>query len=543
MRNYLRLSSLAVALALFGAAPAMADYQAARDAYDAKDYQKAQAEAKPLADKGDARAQVMMGDLYYYGNGVAKDLAEALRWYRKAADQGDAQAQYYVGYAYRYGESVTEDDAEAARWFKLAAGQNYADAQAELGNQYLNGRGVPQDYAEALRLIQPAAEAGNAMSMVDLGYMYDNGFGVAVDYAQALRWYKAGAELKNQYGQYDVGLFYRDGRGVAKDLDQARHWFQLAADQGNEDAKKALANLGGASGDPGAGTTPPVSADVQAMLDAYDAEDDKKAFGLAKPLAERGDARAQTVVGEFYYFGYGDVSPDYDEAMRWFKKAADQGLAWGEYDLASAYDYGDEDFDGETRNIAEAVRWYKAAADQNYADAQAALGELYMQGDGVPKDYAEAQRLLRLAADGGVSWAMKDLGDIYAQGLGVSKDIEEARRWYQKAADKGNTGAKKALASLGSGGNLASNGDACSGIVGNWNWFIGGVVGAAPDGGLSFQQATGGTPVPAGRWSCEGGSYTLTWSNGFVDKLQLSSDGRSLVGTNQQGASVTAQRL
>ena len=42
------------------------------------------------------------------------------------------------------------------------------------------------------------------------------------------------------------------------------------------------------------------------------------------------------------------------------------------------------------QDYAEAVRWYKKAADQGDADAQYDLGVAYYNGEGVPQDYAEA---------------------------------------------------------------------------------------------------------------------------------------------------------
>jgi hypothetical protein len=50
------------------------------------------------------------------------------------------------------------------------------------------------------------------------------------------------------------------------------------------------------------------------------------------------------------------------------------------------------------QDYAEAVRWYRKAADQGYLNAQTILGFMYAQGQGVPQDYAEAHMWLNLAA-------------------------------------------------------------------------------------------------------------------------------------------------
>ena len=72
-------------------------------------------ETRRLAEKGDARAQLILGLMYANGRGVLKDDAEAVRWYRLAADQGHVTAQHNVGFMYANGEGVPENDAEAVR--------------------------------------------------------------------------------------------------------------------------------------------------------------------------------------------------------------------------------------------------------------------------------------------------------------------------------------------------------------------------------------------------------------------------------------------
>jgi len=107
------------------------------------------AELKKQAAAGDAKAQFNLGVMYFNGEGVPKDAAEAVRWFRKAAEQGLANAQYSLGLMYATGRGVSENDAESVRWFRKAAEQGYANAQYNLGVAYSNGEGVPKDEAEA----------------------------------------------------------------------------------------------------------------------------------------------------------------------------------------------------------------------------------------------------------------------------------------------------------------------------------------------------------------------------------------------------------
>jgi len=88
---------------------------------------------RPLAEQGNADAQVKLGQIYELGLGVAHDYVEALKWYRKAAEQGNADAQYYLGEMYRHGVGVKQDRAEALKWYRKAAAQGATQAQIYIG--------------------------------------------------------------------------------------------------------------------------------------------------------------------------------------------------------------------------------------------------------------------------------------------------------------------------------------------------------------------------------------------------------------------------
>ena len=117
------------------------------------------------------------------------------------------------------------------------------------------------------------------------------------------------------------------------------------------------------------------------------------ALGLWRPLADQGDALAQSNLGVMYSEGHG-VPQDYAEAVKWYRKAADQGNAPAQYGLGLMYDEGH----GVPQDYAEAMKWYRKAADQGDALAQNNLGLMYGRGQGVPQDNQEAVRLLQLAA-------------------------------------------------------------------------------------------------------------------------------------------------
>jgi len=67
------------------------------------------------------------------------------------------------------------------------------------------------------------------------------------------------------------------------------------------------------------------------------------------------------------------------------QKAAEQGDADAQYDLATMYHNGE----GVPQNYTEAMKWYKKAAEQGYVDAQYDLALMYLKGEGVSQDYIE----------------------------------------------------------------------------------------------------------------------------------------------------------
>jgi cell division septation protein DedD len=73
----------------------------------------------------------------------------AARWLRIAAEHGEPTAQNLLGTMYYKGQGVPMDKAEAARWISRAAEQGHPAAQDNLSQMYLRGEGVPQDYAQA----------------------------------------------------------------------------------------------------------------------------------------------------------------------------------------------------------------------------------------------------------------------------------------------------------------------------------------------------------------------------------------------------------
>jgi TPR repeat protein len=119
--------------------------------------------------------------------------------------------------------------------------------------------------------------------------------------------------------------------------------------------------------------------------------DDLEAFRWFKLAAEQDHPLALNRLGMFYHDGRGGVQKDDKEAVLYFRKAANQGLAEAQYNLAVMLD-GTHKID---ENLTEMMSLFKSAADQGYAPAQFSLGSLLAISQNDP---IEAYFYLQLAA-------------------------------------------------------------------------------------------------------------------------------------------------
>lgn len=147
--------------------------------------------------------------------------------------------------------------------------------------------------------------------------------------------------------------------------------------------------------------------------------------------------------GKRYYRGSEGRVRDYEAAVRWFKAAADKGMAEAQNALGVCY------FEGQGVEIDydEAVRLFKAAAEKDNHHAQNNLASRYYKGERVLLDYEKAVYWYEKAAMNGNIYAQYNLGICYYEGNGVSKNTQEAIKWIEKSARMGNQDAMSWLES------------------------------------------------------------------------------------------------
>ena len=142
-------------------------------------------------------------------------------------------------------------------------------------------------------------------------------------------------------------------------------------------------------------------------LPAQQTDTDRKRFEEIKAKAEKGDAEAQCNLAQCYDGGISvGITNDFHEAVKWYRKAADQGHVDAQYNLGIYHAIGI----GIAKDSAEAAKWFRRAAEQGHVDSQYHLGVFFNEGTGLPKDPIEATKWFRKAAAQGDVNAEFNLG-------------------------------------------------------------------------------------------------------------------------------------
>ncbi len=207
--------------------------------------------------------------------------------------------------------------------------------------------------------------------------------------------------------------------------------------------------------------------EFQKGVDAYYARDYAKAVEHYRIAADMDHAGAQVLLGRCYAEATG-VPRDWDEAFRWWRKAAEQGHpdalmqmealrsfeatrqaagqgdAEAQYAIGSAYQFAEN----VNPDLSEAAKWYRSAAEQDHTGALYRLGHLYFDGSGVKEDKKKAFELWLRGAELEDTDAMIQLGECYEVGNGVPEDTSEAEKWFRLAIEHGSEYARECLDAL-----------------------------------------------------------------------------------------------
>lgn len=148
--------------------------------------------------------------MYTHGIGVDTDFKQGMMCYKQAADKGDASAQQNYGSIYDKGKGVEQDYGKAMGWFKLAAKQGHPRAQFSVGLMYADGKSVPVNLKEAFYWYLKAARAKDpdTDAVLNVGLAYLHGLGVEKDVKQAVEYFQYIAVKGDKKAQFMLGLCY-----------------------------------------------------------------------------------------------------------------------------------------------------------------------------------------------------------------------------------------------------------------------------------------------------------------------------------------------
>lgn len=299
--------------------------------------------------------------------------------------------------------------------------QSYETLKCQLYQQL-----SPQKYQEEINVLkQSFAHYGWVCALI--GDFYNN----KQDYTSAFTFYMKGAELQNGNSAYKVFCLYHDGLGVTQSTQSCLTWLNKAAEYNSADALWILG-----------------FAYYTGNLDLTIEPDIHKAISYLERAAAQGANNAALILGNIYMFGKGDIQGNNEEAMKWFKVAAD--MLNSDACLYIAYMYGQGK--GATKDLNEAMRWYKKCVDfgdctglfmgsenPNMGLASCSIGhfydEFYKEYD-YPKNMSEAYKWYNISIKNGGKSTYSDLGRFYENGIVISKDLKEAFRLYSLSTDR-----------------------------------------------------------------------------------------------------------
>lgn len=462
-------------------------YWLGRALYGKGDHQAALERFRDAARRNVPGGRLYLGKMYFLGQAVTKDYAQAALNLYGAGAEADAEAQGMLAKINYFG-LAGKRDYFAARMHLDKVPPNDDDLKLiEADLKYFGHGGMPVDREYARRQLAALADGGNPFAASILGKIFYEGIGVEKDYAEARQLFESAAAEGMPEALYRLGRMYHEGLGVGRDDALAFDYLEQAVDKDNMEAKALLGKMY-FEGD-GVATNRLEGVDLLSQASRFGileaqlylgeafvngrgiAKDVNLAAAQVKDAAEAGDARArviygqalmdtgfapkpdpalaiefltgpaadgdavaQRLLGEIYYHGL--VASQQDEALagKYFIMAAAKGDIESSRYLAEMYDTGK----GVSRDRVKAAEYLERLADEGDVPAMNRLGELYLRGDGVPRNEKKAFDYFRRMAETGKPEALCRLGRMYYDGIGVERDVKEAIRLFSEAERKGS---------------------------------------------------------------------------------------------------------
>jgi len=171
------------------------------------------------------------------------------------------------------------------------------------------------------------------------------------------------------------------------------------------------------------------------------AHDYPTAAAYLQKAAKQQHTQAMSALGRLYLFGLG-VTPDPEQAAKWFQAAVAHGNHEADYWLCQLRDPGN----GSRQANPELIACYEQDASQGDTRAMMRLAMLYREGWHVAMDYAAAERWYQQAAKHGDTTAAKAIDKLYFNRFGLSRDDLRQAGALQRQAKAGDVMAQLKVA-------------------------------------------------------------------------------------------------
>ena len=382
--------------------------------------------------EGDCEARYQLAILLEKGEGIKKDMSEAINLLDWAALEGhekaknklellindieanslknDAYSQFLLGACLFYGEGKDANEREGIEWLLKSSKNGNSEAQYYLGEIFLGKRpvGRPKDKkivdpVKGIEWLKKSAELGNVSALASLFQIYIDGEHVNKNYAEAFKLAEEGLKLNNAEAVMSLGAMYFLGIGVKSDKSKALYYWHKSADMGYEGAKKFLGSKYNPKIWEGENYSPsgwhayqftpliPLPHVITIDIGSRNPEQAVKWLKEAVKMQDAygySDEDCENALGNAYFLGEG-VERDYQEAIKWWEKAAIKrpGILIGNtdalYHLGMAYKNGH----GVNRDMEKAIQYFEMSAKFNQKNSQRELLVIYDQQIKSPKDF------------------------------------------------------------------------------------------------------------------------------------------------------------
>ena len=423
---------------------------------------KAAAHWEKAAEKDHQEALTNLTLLYGRESFGAFDAQKAIYWGKRAEAAGSARASAVL--ADLYAKGYAPEDEQAASRDKLKAAALAGDVVA-LNQLNETERSLIQ--AERVSVLSEKAKLGDARAQWELGNIYWTGAAGEQSDATAVDYYQQAMRGGDPNAYDALGRALLVGRGIERDEALGISYLRYSAELGQPASVAALMVAGVAA----------YWEDANYAL----------SFRMFSALSGLGQADAHYLLARHYEYGQG-VGADAAEAERLYRKAASEGNPFAANALGM-----DAEFQG---RYEEARRFYQKAADAGYSEGFMGLAGLHAAGRGVPQDLEKAAALYdeaaRLGNDQAASWANIERSHARLQRENATKAVQaQVKKSLEERRKERHLKAIKAAEAEKSRSEMSYSGG--PELTGWRKWLVGFAGGAGSGSGGGYSPGSSGS--------------------------------------------------